>query len=588
MEDGNKITDKVIRRVSSRSRRIALRARRETGSSSSESELDTQSPKVLRKIGSSDHSKPSAFGSSGNSTNISINNSNNSSNNNNALQKKRALTNTRTVRLKQRQQSIKPLSSCSKGDARRKSADNHDTATTQQENTTNDHCQTLLPSNALVRYSKQEDAAGSLPLESQSKLLPLSPSAAAAATTTTTQLLSSSGQQKLNNYVDDPNTGESEDADYVSDDHSYSRPSKSNVELDVSMDESLAESSGRESGYLSSIDLSFLNRSGTSSISPPTISPHSAATAFSQHNSSLGYSSCISNASKDKSKLSCLHLLKPEADIEADVDEDDDDADDENSNVILKRKNVAGIQITTKIPSSTSTSSLGSAILSPQQSLSFLLSCSKATKKFVDVDSDVAVPDYVTTTNLLKQSVIETKYVTAIFEMTVGGIDELIADVNNELKTWFNSELGLMGIACEIQWSVPEKYRNRTLEMRMKSALHASLRENNLRVLNMKNNFGVYMPLTLAAAVTQENCGRDQKLNSFQGIYRRFYESLLPYQHKETGKYHASYWKLDTDTLRNLPTPKPQQFIFGSNPTELDRGSLIALNVIALKVANNK
>lgn len=499
MEEADNISNRVIRRVSSRSRRIALRARRETEESTSESEHDQQSPKLGRKtdyktLGVKNTQLKLALCS----PRIDIIPRDNYKVLNAILgichlnisffhiwlvasiynlQKSFSML-ARTVReLPQPQRNLNSLS---------KNVDKNE-----------EDCKSFLknPSNQFARNRKQTSEGGKLLLKSRC-------------------------------FIDDPNTGESEDADYMSDDHStYSRPHKSVTELDVSMDESLAESSGRESGYLSGIDLSFLNRSSTSSTSP-AVSPQS-----------------ITLAHDCGRPMESFHLRS------------------------LKHGAVA--EVVAKVPAP--------AVALPQQP-------STKGNSFAETQN---ILDSSSTVELLRNSVIETKYVTAIFEMTVGGIDELIDDVLAELKSWFDGNRGLMGVACEVQWSVPEKYRNRSLEMRMKSALHASLRENNLRVLNLKNNTGIYLPLTLAAAVTQENCGRDQKMNSFQGIYRRFYESLLPCQHRETSEWHKDYWTLESSTtLRSLPTPKPQQFVFGSNPTQLDRGSLIALNVIALKIVN--
>lgn len=496
MEESDKKSDKVIRRVSSRSRRIALRARRENEESTSDSEHDDQSPKVTRKLEHkalvSRNSQQKIIISSPRfelvprdnyrllGTIIGICHLNISffhlwlAASIYNLQRNFIML-AQTVReLPQPQRNLSSLSKTI-------------------EVSSEEDCRQSTPSSQFAKNCKQNGEG----------------------TRKTTQSL-----------VVEDQTCESEDADYVSDHSTYSRPRKSTTELDMSMDESLAESSGRESGYLSGIDMSFLNRSSTSSDSP-AVSPKSMT---------------LAHAATTRAQES-FHLKQ------------------------LRHGAVA--EIVTKIPAP--------KVTLPQQ---------PSVKGSTHIES-VSVPDYSTSAKLLQESVLETKYVTAIFEMTVGGIDELIGDVLSELKAWFNGEKGLMGIACEIQWSVPERFRKRALEMRMKAALHASLRENNLRVLNLKNNTGIYMPLTLASAVTQENCGRDQRLNSFQGIYRRCYESLLPYQHKETSEWHKDYWSLeDADKRRSAPTPNPQQFIFGNNPTQLDKGSLIALNVIALKLLN--
>uniref|UniRef100_A0A8R1XZX2 Uncharacterized protein n=1 Tax=Onchocerca volvulus TaxID=6282 RepID=A0A8R1XZX2_ONCVO len=268
---------------------------------------------------------------------------------------------------------------------------------------------------------------------------------------------------------------ESEDADYVSD---YSTcgvqrnaTRKSIYELDMSMDESLPESCGRESGYLSGIDVRYSKSAAAS----PALSP------------------------------------------------------------------------------------LGS--------------------------EEAKIPDYESTEKLLRDSIAETKYITTIFEFSSGGIVGLIDDVLNEFSLWFHEDIGLLGIACEIQWSVPEKHRHFASEKRMKEALHHSLRQNNRRVLNMKSKTGNYhLPLTMTSAVTEENCARDCQLNCFQGVYRRFYTSLLPYQHTDAGVWHRPYWNLHDSSRPNPPKPNVEQFIFGRDATKLDVGSLVAVNVIALKI----
>lgn len=319
---------------------------------------------------------------------------------------------------------------------------------------------------------------------------------------------------------------ESEDAEYVSDYSSYSRPRKSLNELDMSMDESVAESSGRESGYLSGIDLSFLSRNCPSAGDSPAVSPQ--GTTFL------------------RDRIILFHPLKLKSFTHGTVD---------------------------------------AAVMSTSAPVLYVPRLSISAGDLLKDNSEV--PDYISTALFLRENIAETKYVTAIFEMTVGGIGPLIGDVLDELNMWFGEQIGLMGIACEVQWSVPEKHRNRASEIRMKEAVHMSLRQNNRRVLDLKNNIQTHLPLTLASATTEENCGRDCSLNCFQGIYRRFYKSLLPYQHSETGEWHKPYWSFEKSSNgRGPPVPNPSQFIFGSNPTQLNIGSLIAVNVVALKIAN--
>lgn len=69
------------------------------------------------------------------------------------------------------------------------------------------------------------------------------------------------------------------------------------------------------------------------------------------------------------------------------------------------------------------------------------------------------------------------------------------------------------------------------------------------------------------------------------GVYRRSYTSLLPYQHKDAGVWHAPYWCLPDTGRPNPEEPNPEQFIFGRDPFKLDFGSLVAVNVVALKIA---
>lgn len=69
------------------------------------------------------------------------------------------------------------------------------------------------------------------------------------------------------------------------------------------------------------------------------------------------------------------------------------------------------------------------------------------------------------------------------------------------------------------------------------------------------------------------------------GVYRRFYTSLLPYQHRDAGVWHSPYWNLSDINQQSSQKPNPEQFIFGCDPTKLDVGSLVAVNVIALRIA---
>uniref|UniRef100_A0A915PRN5 Uncharacterized protein n=1 Tax=Setaria digitata TaxID=48799 RepID=A0A915PRN5_9BILA len=352
---------------------------------------------------------------------------------------------------------------------------------------------------------------------------------------------------------------ESEDADYVSDYSVYgaqrSVTRKSVYELDMSMDESLPESCGRESGYLSGVDVRY----SISAAESPALSPLGVAFFRTQplFQRTLG---TITQQSFDSEELQKKEKTKLEM------------------------------------------------VAIPQQV--------GTTRDLKLQDEDAEIPDYASTEKLLRDSIAETKYITTVFELSSGGIVGLIDDVLNEFSLWFHEEIGLLGIACEVHWSVPERHRHLASEKSQgptalpvevtlgvpliwaansislpymyflrKEALHHSLRQNNRRVLNMKSKTGNYhLPLTMISAVTEENCARDCQLKCFQGVYRRFYTSLLPYQHTEAGVWHRPYWNLRDTSRTNSPKPNPEQFIFGNDPTKLDVGSLVAINVVALKI----
>ncbi|VDK30357.1 unnamed protein product [Gongylonema pulchrum] len=321
-------------------------------------------------------------------------------------------------------------------------------------------------------------------------------------------------------------TCESEDVDDVSDYSAYGQLNaarKSANELDISVDDSLPESWGRESGYLSGIDLRY----SASAAESPALSPCVVV---------KNLQPLLRNATDTTAQ----HLFHDE----------------------MNRNRKGILQVAHAVPRR-----LGVA----------------GGKRLRDEDAEV--PDYETTELLLSECVAETKYITTIFELASGGIVGLIDDVLNEFGIWFNKEVGLIGIACEVQWSVPEKHRHRAIEMRMKEALHRSLRQNNRRVLNMKSKTGNYqLPLTMISADTAEGCEHDCQLDCFQGIHRRFYKSLLPYQHADTGAWHRPYWTFHGTSWQSAPQPNPKQFLFGRDATKLDSGCLVAVNVIALKI----
>ncbi|KAK0400012.1 hypothetical protein QR680_003311 [Steinernema hermaphroditum] len=188
-----------------------------------------------------------------------------------------------------------------------------------------------------------------------------------------------------------------------------------------------------------------------------------------------------------------------------------------------------------------------------------------------DIDSSLA---------FVKARVSETKYVTTVFQMSAGGIEHLVSDVIGEFSRWLGTASSLLGIACEVHWSVPQRARERRVERRLKDGLHSALRKNNRRVLGIQNGRGDYLPLTFAEASTEENCGVNTEFNNFQGVYRRYYSSLLPCQHGETKLWHQSYWSFS----KNACTPRPQRFLKDSEMGLLRTGSVVAVLVTARAV----
>lgn len=201
---------------------------------------------------------------------------------------------------------------------------------------------------------------------------------------------------------------ESEDADYISDYSLYSRPRKSINELDMSVDESLADLSGRESGYLSGIDLTFINRGSPSSGDSPALSPR-------------GFS-----FGRERASILMRPKLKP--------------------------------SFTERI------TPVREAQIHQPESISHVARPLQERK--TQQEDEAGIPDYKTTESMLQSCITETKYVTAIFELTAGGIIGLIDDVLSEFNMWFNDQIGLIGAGCEVQWSCPERYRNRSAERR--------------------------------------------------------------------------------------------------------------------------
>jgi hypothetical protein len=64
----------------------------------------------------------------------------------------------------------------------------------------------------------------------------------------------------------------------------------------------------------------------------------------------------------------------------------------------------------------------------------------------------------------LKDRLVETKYVTAAFESR-GGLGPVMDDVQSELEHWLGTKSRLLAVACEVHWSVPERFRSRQLEI---------------------------------------------------------------------------------------------------------------------------
>lgn len=172
------------------------------------------------------------------------------------------------------------------------------------------------------------------------------------------------------------------------------------------MDESLPESCGRESGYLSGVDIRY----SASTAESPALSPHGVLAFIRQQ--PLFQRTLETNTKQSFDDEPCKKrkgILKAVA-------------------AIPRRFGVAG----------------GEKLR----------------------EEEAEVPDYESTEQLLRESIAETKYITTIFELSSGGIVGLVDDVLNEFSIWFGEEIGLMGIACEVQWSVPEKHRHRASETR--------------------------------------------------------------------------------------------------------------------------
>ncbi|KAL3084608.1 hypothetical protein niasHS_009130 [Heterodera schachtii] len=236
----------------------------------------------------------------------------------------------------------------------------------------------------------------------------------------------------------------------------------------------------------------------------------------------------------------------------------------------------------------------------------------------------------------VRDRISETKYVTAVFESR-GGLGPVLSDVQAELEHWLGDTSLLLAIACEVHWSVPERFRSRQLEIELKQCLHAVLRVNNRRVLSLNDNdndeetaavtatvspadspflmprhgprhrsfsthslnnrsiggssSGRPFPIALARSKTEESCIRDAELDAFQGIYRRFYPALLPLQDPATVKAHQGYWTLEnlTDEHKAPLVPDPARFLYQpEQPAQLVRKSLVAVNMAVLRMVGDE
>ncbi|KAI3421314.1 CA [Globodera pallida] len=220
----------------------------------------------------------------------------------------------------------------------------------------------------------------------------------------------------------------------------------------------------------------------------------------------------------------------------------------------------------------------------------------------------------------LRERITETKYVTAVFESR-GGLGPVLNDVQAELEHWLGDSSSLLAIACEVHWSVPERFRSRQLEIELKQCLHAVLRINNRRILSLNDGneeaeevavsptqspiglrrprhrsysthslnrpLGRPFPIALARSKTEESCIRDAELDAFQGIYRRYYPALLPLQDPATVKAHQDYWTLEslTDVQKAPLVPDPARFLYQpEQPAQLVRKSLVAVNMAVLRM----
>lgn len=66
----------------------------------------------------------------------------------------------------------------------------------------------------------------------------------------------------------------------------------------------------------------------------------------------------------------------------------------------------------------------------------------------------------------LQCRVKETKYVTAVFESANKGLLPVLVDIEQEFRHWLGPKSLLLAVACEVHWSVPERFRSRIVEIK--------------------------------------------------------------------------------------------------------------------------
>uniref|UniRef100_A0A915E8M8 Cadherin domain-containing protein n=1 Tax=Ditylenchus dipsaci TaxID=166011 RepID=A0A915E8M8_9BILA len=186
----------------------------------------------------------------------------------------------------------------------------------------------------------------------------------------------------------------------------------------------------------------------------------------------------------------------------------------------------------------------------------------------------------------LRERIKETKYVTAVFESTKGGLAPVLGDIMREFAHWLGAKSRLLAVACEVHWSVPEKFRSRAMEITMKDSLHRALRDNNKRVLNLYDECRKGLPSSFIESKTEENCAHDAKLDAFQGIYRRYYPEMLSLQDPTTVVSHKSYWTLENlnNQDKNPLRPSPAKFLYKPTISQLGRKSVVAVNMATLRL----